>query len=275
MPKSDLRQQLETEGYAVVPGVVPKPNVDAVVADLWKHTGADPNDPSTWYRPDIIRPTGMVEMYHYQSMWDNRQLPALHEVFTEIHGTPKLWVSLDRTNLKPPSVPEHPEYEHKGFVHWDTELEKYPDIPFRVQCVLALADTEADMGGFQCVPEIYRDLAAYIERYGPDRKTQLNGHSVTKVPLRAGDLVIWSTLMAHGNGNNLSDRPRLAQYVSMNPAPSGSADAGPRIEAWRNNSPVAGANAFPGDPRRIEESRSEPAKLTGLGRKLLGLDPWE
>lgn len=274
MPKSDLRRQLETEGYAVVPGVVPKPNVEAVVADLWEHTGADPNDTESWYAPDRIRPTGMVEMYHYQSMWDNRQLPALHEVFTEVHGTPNLWVSLDRTNLKPPSVPEHPDYHHKGFIHWDAELAKYPDIPFRVQCVLALADTDADMGGFQCVPEIYKNLSGYIEEHGTDRRTDLTGHTVTKVPLRAGDIVIWSTLMAHGNGDNRTDRPRLAQYVSMNPAPE-KGDAGPRIDAWQANRPVAGANAFPGDPRGIEERRGEPARLTGLGRKLLGVDSWE
>jgi catechol 2,3-dioxygenase-like lactoylglutathione lyase family enzyme len=33
------------------------------IDDIWRHTGADPNDADTCYRRDIIRPVGMVEMY--------------------------------------------------------------------------------------------------------------------------------------------------------------------------------------------------------------------
>jgi hypothetical protein len=259
----------------VVPQVVPKQNVAAVVADIWAHTGADPNDPETWYAPDRIAGTGMVEMYHYQSMWDNRQYEGLHQTFADIFGTDRLWVSLDRTNLKPPSVPEHPEYHHKGFVHWDADLEKYPDIPFGVQGVLALADTTADMGGFQCVPEIYQNLDSYLTKYGRSRYTDLTEHSPTPIPLTAGDMVIWSTLMAHGNGDNHTDRPRLAQYISMRPArDSDDQLRQERIDAWRENRPQARRRAFPGDPRGIERERTEPATLTPLGRKLLGLERW-
>jgi len=37
---------------------------------------------------------------------------------------------------------------------------------------------------------------------------------------------------------------------------------------------TAAAGGFPGDPRRYEEKRTGPARLTALGRRLLGLDPW-
>lgn len=268
-----LRKQLDEDGYVVVPGVVSKANVEAVVADIWEHTGADPNDSETWYAPDRIGPAGMVEMYHYQSMWDNRQAPDLHAVFSDIFGTEKLWVSIDRTNLKPPSVPEHPEYYHKGFMHWDGDIGSYPNVSFGVQGVLALADTTADMGGFQCVPEIYRNLDAYIERYGRDRKTDMTDFEPTFVPLNAGDMVIWSSMMAHGNGDNLTDRPRLAQYISMGLAREDDEARQTRIRTWQGNQPPPG-QAFPGDARKIEEARSAPATLTPLGRKLLGVDLW-
>jgi ectoine hydroxylase-related dioxygenase (phytanoyl-CoA dioxygenase family) len=133
------------------------------------------------------------------------------------------------------------------------------------------------MGGFQCVPELYRDLDAWISRQpaGPDpRKPDLTGYSITQVPLRAGDMVIWSTLLPHGNGHNTSPRPRLALYISMLPARDDDAVAREaRITCWQTNSPPA-SPSFPGDPRRIEEQRSAPAELTPLGRKLLGLDLW-
>jgi hypothetical protein len=46
-----------------------------------------------------------------------------------------------------------------------------------------------------------------------------------------------------------------------------------RILSWSTCAPPDG-DAFPGDPRRIEEQRGEPASLSLLGRRLLGLDEW-
>jgi hypothetical protein len=276
---SDLRTTIEEQGYVVVPGVVPQELTAAVVADIWAHTGARPDDPASWYAPGVIAPTGMVEMYHYQSMWDTRQHERVHQVFAEIFRTERLWVSIDRANFKPPVHPDHPEYDHKGFIHWDADIAAYPNLPFRVQGVLALVDTDETMGGFQCVPEIYTDLASYLRRHPPtngSRVPDLTGYDITQVPLRAGDMVIWTNLLPHGNGHNTSDRPRMAQYISMSPAPDDAEEArARRVRVWRENlPPTQGQPPFPGDPRRIEESRAEPARLTPLGRRLLGADPW-
>ena len=275
--KTNLRSRLDQDGYVVVPTGLPRANLDAVVADIWQHTGADPTDRESWYKPGIVASTGMVELYHTQAMWNNRQDPRLHEIFAEVYGTPKLWVSLDRVNLKPPADPRHPEHDHKGFIHWDTDTAQYPHIPFRVQAVLALADTAESQGGFQCVPELYRDLARWIAGQPADRnprKPDLTGYTITKVPMQAGDLVIWSTLMPHGNGHNVSDRPRLAQYITMAPAQEDNEEARQtRVRCWEKNLPPPG-KAFPGDPRKLEEQRGRPAELTALGRKLIGLDRW-
>jgi ectoine hydroxylase-related dioxygenase (phytanoyl-CoA dioxygenase family) len=279
---SELRRRVEEQGYVVVSAVVPPPLLEAVVADLYRHIGADPRERATWYRPGLVSPAGMVEMYHYQSMWDTRQYPRVHEVFAEILGTPKLWVTIDRTNFKPPASPDHPEYSGSGFIHWDVDITRYPEIPFAVQGVLALTDTDASMGGFQCVPEIYRELGPYLERRraagaSPQdlRRVDLTGYTITQVPLRAGDMVIWSVLLPHGNGRNVSDRPRLAQYISMHPARDDDETARQRrIRLWRENLHPE-SPAFPGDPRRIEEQRGRPAELTPLGRRLLGLDRWD
>lgn len=126
---SEWRDQITTYGYVVVHDVVPPENLRAVIDDMWRHTGANPDDSESWYRPDIIRTVGMVEMYQYQSMWDNRQNPRLYDVFRAIHGTDALWVSLDRVGFKPPVNPAHPEYDHKGMIHWDTDMSQYPKYP--------------------------------------------------------------------------------------------------------------------------------------------------
>ncbi len=263
-------------GYVIARDVVPAATLRATVAMIWEFLGMDPADPADWYRPPLS-PGGMLEVYQHQALWDGRQSPRVHQAFSEILGTENLWISFDRANLKPPRHPDHPEYDHKGFIHWDTDTRKLPK-PLSVQGVLALTDTTEDMGGFQGVPELYRRLDAWLPTQPADRNPfapDLTGFGITPIPARAGDLIIWDALFPHGNGHNVSDRPRLAQYISMFPArPDDEEARQDRILRWRDRLPPA-ASWAPGDPRHWEQEHGQTAGLTPLGRKLLGLDLWE
>jgi ectoine hydroxylase-related dioxygenase (phytanoyl-CoA dioxygenase family) len=269
----------EENGYLVVRSVVPKENCEAVIAATFAHLGMDRNNPADWYR-EPLSPGGMVELYHQQSLWDNRQHPRMHQVFAELIGTEKLWVTMDRVSFKPPRHPDHPEYDHRGFTHWDVDTSKLP-VPYWTQGVLYLTDTDADQGGFQCIPGFHRDLEAWIKAQPPDRNPRvpdLNrlppGMRLTPIPGRAGDLVIWDRLLAHGNGHNVSDKPRFAQYIAMRPAEGHEDTVEERLAAWRERHPM-NRSYFYGDPRRLEEDYGRTAELTPLGRKLLGLDSWD
>ena len=274
--RSALRSQLDEQGYVVVRDVIPQENLDAVIADIWRHTGASPSDRESWYQPDRISGNGMVEMYHYQSMWNNRQHPHLYQTFVDVLGTERLWVTLDRTNLKPPADARHPRYDHKGFIHWDADTSTYPNVAFGVQGVLALTDTDESMGGFQCVPELYRDLGEWIARQPADRdpsRPDLTGYTITPVPLRAGDMVIWTDCSRMATGT-ICQIGHAWPNISMGLANEEDAAARQaRITSWQKRLPPEGS-AFPGDPRKIEEQLPEPPDLTPLGRKLLGLDSW-
>jgi Phytanoyl-CoA dioxygenase (PhyH) len=265
-------------GYVIVHDAVPPENRQAVIDLIWEFLEMDPDDPADWYR-EPHRTSGMVEVYQHQALWDNRQYPRIYQAFREILGTGRLWVSMDRACMKPPRHPAHPEYDHPGFIHWDADTTKLP-LPFGVQGVLCLTDTEADQGGFQCVPGMHRNLEEWIATQPPDRNPRipdLTGKTVVPIPGRAGDLIIWNRLLPHGNGHNVSDRPRLAQYILMYPTVSGERGEQmrqDRIRRWRERLHPDG-DAFPGDPRRKEQREYEAAKLTPLGRKLLGLDLWE
>jgi hypothetical protein len=212
----------------------------------------------------------MVEMYHYQSMWDVRQHPRMHGIFSEVWGADALWVSIDRICMKPPNAMRP---EQNEFIHWDVDITKYPDVPSFVQGVLALTDTDDDMGGFQCVPEVYRDLEGWLALHAAelDGEPRFSRDEITRVPMRAGDLLIWSGHLPHGNGLNHSDRMRLAQYVMMNrPGDKNTRDG--RLAAWRGKVHTFG----PEHPANRESFTDDPpASLTPLGRRLLGLDPWE
>ena len=271
-----------TQGYVVVPNAISSQQVAQTVALLWEFEEKDPNDRKTWYAPpratmemkELVG-TGMVEIYNHQHQWTNRQTPRVYDAFVDVWGTEKLWVTIDRANLNFPAPKDQPQ---KGFIHWDYD----PDTnPQNVQGVLALCDqTDPDMGGFQCIPWLFRNYESWRATQPDDRdpfQPDLKGlkDKIEKVPLMAGDLLIFHSGLAHGiRPNNSDDKIRMAQYISMMPAEPDNEDLKNwRINSWKKRIAPEGY-AFPGDPRNWEQTRYETAQLSPLGEKLLGLTPW-
>ena len=272
----------EENGYMVVKEAVPQENLDALVDAIWEFLEIDRDDREQWYkhkpytRKDRCSPIsagGMVEMYQHQALWDNRQDPKVHQTFAEILGDEKLWVSLDRANMKPPARADRPEWCDEGMIHWDMDTSKRP-LKTGVQGVLYLTDTAEDQGGFQCVPGFNNMFEEWVITQPEDRdprRPDLEGLEVKSIAGQAGDLLIWNRLLAHGNGHNRADQPRLAQYIKMTPASDNEEARASRIEAWQERRPQPN---WTGDPRDWEQEHQEPAVLTELGRKLLGVDSW-
>lgn len=267
-------------GYIIISQAVPDKNVKAARDLLWEFEEKDPDDPKTWYRPphreiemkELVN-SGMVEVYNHQALWDNRQHPKVYNAFVDIWGTEKLWVSIDRANL---NFPVREGHEFEGFIHWDVNTSKNPK-PVNVQGVLALSDTDDKTGGFQCIPEIYRNFDEWVNDQPKGRdpfQPDTSGFELTKVNMKAGDLLIFNSMLPHGIRPNHSDRPRIAQYLSMTPAEEENEELRKwRIKSWRDRIAPEGY-AFPGDPRKWEQKHAETAELTDLGKKLLGLESW-
>lgn len=211
----------DQQGYLVVKQLIPRDLVDAVLDAIWEFLEFDRDDPSDWYR-EPHRVNGMVEMYHHQSLWDVRQHPAVYELFRDLFGRDDLWVFIDRANLKPPPSADHPTYDHHGMVHWDMDVRETP-TPFQVQGVLYLVDTRRGEGGFQCVPGAHRRAAQISDGISDEdlRHQQLHERFSTtlgppiEIEADAGDFIIWHSALPHGNSRNRSDKPRLAQYLSL------------------------------------------------------------
>ncbi|MEX2511926.1 MAG: phytanoyl-CoA dioxygenase family protein [Cyclobacteriaceae bacterium] len=267
-------------GYIVFKNAVPKTQAKRLADFLWEFEEKDPNDPSTWYTPPRaemkmkeLTNTGMVEIYNHQYLWDNRQTPKVHQAFSDIWGDEKLWVTIDRANLNFPIQPGH---DYKAFIHWDYDPETQPR---NVQGVLALADqTDENMGGFQCIPELYRTYDTWKLDQPADRdhfKPDITGFEPVKVKMETGDLLIFNSTLPHGIRVNRSrDKVRIAQYISMFPAEEeNEALRQWRINSWKNKL-IPEGYAFPGDPREIEKKQHQVAEISELGKKLLGLDRW-
>ncbi len=165
-----------------------------------------------------------------------------------------------------------------GKLHWDTPLE--PPIPFCCQGVLYLTDTEAEQGAFTCVPGFHLKLEAWLESLPPHadpRKQDLMSLGAIPVAGKAGDLIIWHHLLPHGAGKNTADQPRVVQYISMFPAHGKDEDfVNYRIKAWKNRLAGGGHSGSRVELKKGKEfEKGQTAKLSPLGRKLLGLDSWE
>src|SRR5262245_54514981 len=106
-------------GYLVVPDAGPPAQCRAAVEAIWAFLEMDPDDPADWYRYPASPAVTSIEMYHHQAFWDVRQFPRVYDAFVDILGEERLWVSIDRASFKPPLHSRHPEYDVKGFIHWD------------------------------------------------------------------------------------------------------------------------------------------------------------
>tara|TARA_B100000945_G_scaffold313468_1_gene309599 strand:- start:343 stop:1290 length:948 start_codon:yes stop_codon:yes gene_type:complete len=268
-------------GYVVIKNAVTKKQAKKTASFLWEFEEKDSQDPSTWYSPPRaemkmkeLAGTGMVELYNHQYLWENRQERKIYESFVDIWGTEKLWVTIDRANL---NFPIRKNFEYKSFIHWDYD----PDTkPQNVQGVLALENqTDLNMGGFQCIPWLYKNYNIWKksqpknrDRFKPDISELKD--KIVKVPLEAGDLLIFNSTLPHGIRPNYSNKVRIAQYISMMPAEEDNLDLKNwRINSWKNRVAPEG-HAFPGDPRKWEQIKYKTAKLNDLGEKLLGLKNW-
>ena len=269
-------------GYVVVKNAISRSQAKKTADFLWEFEEKDPNKPKEWctsprakMQMKELQGTGMVEVYNHQYLWENRQTERVYNAFVDIWGTEKLWSTIDRANL---NFPIQPGFEHKGFIHWDYDPETKPQ---NVQGVLALSDQiDPEMGGFQCIPWLFRNYDSWKlsqskerDRFQPNTK-DLKKY-IIKVPLEAGDLLIFNSLEPHGiRPNNSIDKVRIAQYISMMPADEKNLSLKEwRINSWKNRVAPEG-HAFPGDPRNWEQTKYNKAKLSPLGEKLLGLVSW-
>jgi len=296
-PLSNIKKQLplrvlresdfahwQKRGFVIVRNAAPRENVERLKALLWKFEEKDPNDPRTWdvsarrnHPAAEITNTGMVEIYNHQLLWDNRMEPRIYDAFVDIWDMEDLWVSIDRANL---NTPNKGKRASAGFIHWDADTSLEPK-PISVQGVLSLVHQDGgDIGGFQCLPWLFEHFDEWVETQPKDRDPHhpdMKGleDKLEKLELFPGDLMIFNSLLAHGVAPNTSDKKvRMAQYISMFPADeSDHFEREARIRSWREREVPARAG-FLGDPRDWEKKNSDTAKLTPLGKKLLGLESW-
>ena len=227
-----MKAQWNRDGFLVVRQCVDQPTVDAVVSEIWSFLHMDPADDATWYayEPGMTRVPGaeatgentMLNMWETQGMWDVRQHPRVYQAFRELWGTPRLSVSIDTADMKPPRRADLEGWGAPLRLHIDLDdafLSAGPLAPARVseddgrplwnrarcaQGVLQLAETTADGGGFRCLAGFNRRWDEWQRRFPGKNPNEWLAPEVIEENLSSGewgkiidvsggpgDLIIW------------------------------------------------------------------------------------
>ena len=265
------REALDRDGIAVFRNVVSARLVLRAIDAICEFGGFALDDESTWYR-NHPENDGIVPLHHAQAFWDIRQHPALHDVFSEIWGTHRLMVNMNRCCFRPPQNPLQPDVS-KGNIHWD--IDPRAGDPGWLQGVVYLSDVGRSAGGFQCAPSIYRTLDTWLDEQGNDfdfDQPTIPDDCIEPVEGQAGDLIVWRPLLPHGPAPNTSDQPRIACAVKMDPWPPNDGLRDQTVSWWREKRAPPWWRGLPG---QVDPEPGPPARLTRLGRRLVGLDAWD
>jgi hypothetical protein len=264
-------QHFQSSGYMVVRNVIPAEVAANAVHEITSFLGADLADSATWYGGAPVL-DGIVPLHHAQALWDIRQHPNLYEMFAEFFGNRRLMVDINRCIFRPPI--RHGSPLSYGTIHWDTDP-KRPG-PGSVQAVVLLTDVQPNGGGFQCLPEVYQNLTAWLRLYASQDNfdffnPNLNEWTTTQVEGKAGDVILFSTKLPHGSATNSSDRPRIAAFVTMQP-PSDDVEVRELMKSWWLTKRAP--DYWRGMPGQLDPEPGPPAVLSELGMKLIGVLPW-
>jgi ectoine hydroxylase-related dioxygenase (phytanoyl-CoA dioxygenase family) len=203
----------EENGYVVVRNAVTKEAAAAAADAIWQHLGASPADPATWYRAHEDLRGLMLTFYHHPALVANRRSPRVRKAYEQLYGSTDLHRNIDKVSFNPPVTPSSPFMG--SALHWDVSLQL--PIPFKMQGLLYLTDTDATNGAFHCVPGFHRNIESWMNSLpaGADpRRTALETLQPIPVIGAAGDFVIWHQALPHCATANRGTAPRLVQYYT-------------------------------------------------------------
>lgn len=208
----------DEEGYTIVPNAIPKADCEATVDLIYDFLQIDNDNKSTWYSPHPAKQGIMVQLFKHPLLQKNRLSKRIRDAYRQIWNRPDLIVSMDRVSFNPPESDLY-SYKFPGpNLHWDVSL-KLP-IPFGVQGLLHLTDTQENQGAFTLVPGFHNRIENWLQSLPKNslpREEKLDQLGAKSISAKAGDLIIWNQCLPHGSSPNTSAIPRIVQYINYQP----------------------------------------------------------
>lgn len=264
MTREMMLNMISRDGFCIVRDVVTKDKCEAMKQAFWEYLKVlskgrfDPDDRATWIRSKNLPLDALIQ--HYNVAFQRHAVDArmaLVDVFRMLWDTPNVIPSLDGTSFsfkgKRPNFRDVKDWESK---RWTKKTAVHVDQTGPgFQCVqggLAITSQQEDGHCFVCVPgshkhhdELMRmrdaEYALEVAQVGKDRAKPLKkdwmivsetqgaflraqGLNMQRVPLEAGDLVLWDSRTVHASTGYCKsaepDAMRIHVFVCMKPAPT-------------------------------------------------------
>lgn len=206
----------EANGYVIIKNAIPEEDCRETINVICNFLGIKADDPGTWYQHHQARQGIMVQLFQHPILNKNRASDKIRGAFEQLWQKKNIWMNTDRVGFNPP---ETESWKFPGpDLHWDCSLEL--PIPFSLQGILYLSDTEANQGAFTLVPGFQHQVAPWLNALPPGTNPrQQNLHALGSKPItgQTGDFIIWHQALPHGSSRNTSTQPRFVQYICYEP----------------------------------------------------------
>jgi len=203
-------------GYLVLKNTIPKEDCLETIQVICAFLDIKLDAPDTWYTPHNAKQGIMVQLFQHPVLQKNRQSQRIREAYEQLWQRRDIWVTTDRVGFNPP---ETDFWKFPGpDLHWDCSLDL--PIPFNLQGLLYLAETDADQGAFTLVPGFHHQISEWLPSLPAERdprKEDLHGLGSLAIAAEAGDFIIWHQALPHGSRPNTSAKPRFVQYINYQP----------------------------------------------------------
>lgn len=206
----------EQNGYVIIKDAVPQEVCKTTVHLICNFLGIDENDTSTWYAENESKKGIMVQLFQDPILEKNRKATKIMKAYEQLWQRKDIWVNTDRVGFNPPET-EFWKFPGPN-LHWDVSLAM--PIPFGLQGILYLTDTNENQGAFTVVPGFHHKLENWLNNLpmGTNaRNENLTSFGIKRIAANAGDFIIWHHKLPHGSSVNTSNKPRFVQYINYSP----------------------------------------------------------
>ena len=215
LSESDLKF-FDEQGYVLLKNAVPKKDCVDTIKIICDYIQTDPDDSSTWYKEHPGKQGIMVQLFQHPLLQKNRETEAIRKAYEQLWQRKDIWCNTDRVGFNPPET-EFWKFPGPN-IHWDVSL-KLP-IPFGLQGILYLNDTEATQGAFTLVPGFQNKIEQWLSSLPKETNARtVDFYELGAIPIvaNAGDFIIWHHALPHGSSRNTAANPRFVQYMNYAP----------------------------------------------------------
>lgn len=206
----------EEHGYVILKNAIDESSRIETLETIASFLEIDFEKPDDWYKHHPAKHGIMVEFIKHELLEKNRFSKKIKAAYETLWQRSDLWTSCDRIGINPP---ETDSFKFPG-PHLHLDIEPQHHMPFGLQGILYLTDTEPNQGALTVVPGFHKKVNSWLAQFPEDQIPLIDVFDEREskpIAAEGGDMIIWHQGLPHGSSPNRNTKPRVVQYINMYP----------------------------------------------------------